>query len=140
MAYVVESFEHQLDAKNRIRIPAKLHIDLGKEFYLMYGSDGCISVYSKESLDARLARLTEIRPGGGDQLLAMRAVLGSIASVTEDDQGRILLPSKLRQRAGITKSVVSIGMLDHIEIWSKERYEETVGQMSVDEALKLLDF
>lgn len=139
MAYVVESFEHQLDAKNRIRIPAKLHIDLGKEFYLMPESDDCISVYSKESLDARLARLSEIRSGGGELLKAKRAILASIVSVVEDDQGRVLLPAKLRQKAGINKSVVSVGMLDHIEIWSKENYEKTVGEMSVDEALKLLD-
>lgn len=139
MEYIVESFEHQVDAKNRIRIPAKLHGNLGKEFYLMPGTDGCISVYSKDALDGLIASLVDVRSGDGALLKAKRKVASVIRSVVEDEQGRTLLPQKLREYAGITKNVVSVGMIDHIEIWSKEKYDEIVEPMSVDEALKLLN-
>lgn len=140
MALFLCKTEHQVDAKNRIRIPAKAHSDLGKEFYFMAGANGCIAVYPKEALEERIASLKEIRSGDPKKLAAKRKVLSSIVAAVEDDQGRTLLPASLRQYAGIEKTVVSVGMIDHIEIWAKERYVEADAEMTIDEAMKLTDF
>jgi len=140
MAFLGGKTEHQVDAKNRIRIPAKLHSDLGKEFFFMAGANGCIAVYPKEALEERIEKLKEIHSGDPKRLAAKRKVLASISAAVEDDQGRTLLPASLRTFAGINKSVVTVGMIDHIEIWAKERYVEEDEAIDMNEALQLVDF
>ncbi len=131
---------HQLDGKNRIRIPKKFRKDLGDEYYFVAGSQGCIGVYPKAALEERLEALKSIRASEPQKLLAKRKIESSVEEVNEDDQGRTLLPQPLRAHAGIEKDVVTIGMGDYLEIWSKEAFDKLNASISVDEAYELVGF
>ena len=147
----VGTFYHQIDAKNRIRIPAKFRALLGKDYYFVASMQGCIRVYSSESMTDRLKALTEIRSGDPAKLKAKRLISSSTQSIAEDDQGRTVIPASLKKHAGIEKDVVTIGMSDYIEIWAKEVFEDEKSwtvkpyegcgeQMTIDDAFILLDF
>ncbi|MBO5046164.1 MAG: cell division/cell wall cluster transcriptional repressor MraZ [Clostridia bacterium] len=140
MEFFSGTVSHQLDAKNRIRIPAKFRAGLGKEIYFVAGSQGCISVFSKEVLEERIAALNAIRTSDAEKMRARRKILGSIEKVTEDDQGRTLLSAFLRGHANVQKDVVTVGMGEYLEIWSKSAYEAYTQEMTMDDAYALVDF
>lgn len=131
---------HQLDGKNRIRIPAKYRVKLGKDYCFMARPDGCIGVYSKEAKDAVIAKMNDATTGDRRKLLAKRMVLSTIDDANEDDQGRVVLSAFYREHAHIVKEIVTIGMGDYLEIWAKEAFEKQKEEMSFDEACAILDF
>lgn len=140
MDFFSGTVEHQLDGKNRIRIPARFRAKLGKEFYLMARPNGCIGVYSKEALEATIEKMGGITTGDPERLKAKRKVLSTIDEPVEDGQGRLILSPFFRNHAHIAKEIVTIGMGDYLEIWSKEEYAKSDEDMSFDEACRLLDF
>ena len=140
MDFLSGSVSHQLDGKNRIRIPAKFRSKLGNECFFMARPDGCIGVYSKEALDAVIERMNEITTGNPEKLKAKRIVLSSIEEVKEDDTGRILLSPFLRKHAHIVKDIVTNGMGDFLEIWAKETFDSYSEEMPFDDACTVLDF
>lgn len=140
MEFFSGTVEHQLDGKNRIRIPAKFRAKLGENYFLMARPNGCIGVYPKESLEAMIEKMGGITTGDPDRLKAKRKVLSTIDEPTEDGQGRLVLSQFFRNHAHIGKEIVTIGMGDFLEIWSKEEYAKYDEDMNFDEACRLLDF
>ena len=104
-------FNHSIDEKGRLIIPAKLRDDLGDSFVICNGLEGCLFVYSQEELNKFVAEL--------ETLPRMSASEGSF-----DKQGRVLVPPSLRKAAGLEKDVVLVGVQDRIEIWDKALWEE----------------
>ena len=131
--------EHQLDAKNRIRIPAKFRSEFGKEFFFMARPQGCIGVYTKEAIDRVVEKFKGVSSGDPKRLQAKRVILGSIEKATEDEQGRIVLSARLREHANLNKDVITVGSGDYLEIWAAEAYDVYNGSMSIDEAFELAD-
>lgn len=131
--------EHQLDAKNRIRIPTKYRSELGNDYYFMARPQGCIGVLTQQALDKLNERLDKVTSGDPRQMRAKRLILGSVEKVTEDIQGRIVLSSFFRGHAKITKDVVTVGNGDILEIWSKDAFKEYTDGMSIDEAFESVD-
>ncbi len=127
---------HQLDAKNRIRIPAKYKNEFPRDeklYFVEYGA-GCISVMPESVLTQKLAAFDEVNPGDPELMNAKRRILCSIDEVSEDPQGRAPIPKTFREYAGLEKDVVTVGMGTYIEIWSQERFEASVGSMSIQQA------
>jgi MraZ protein len=119
-------YNHQLDAKNRIRIPAKLKKELGQEYYFTTGTDGCIFVVPKETIDAQLEVMKQI-PISDPRQAALRRLSRSYILAEEDNQGRFVLNPTLRKYAKIDKDIVFIGAVNRIEIWAKEVYDKYFG-------------
>lgn len=117
------NYSHQLDAKNRMRIPAKLREELGEGYSVAVGSGGCLYVYTKEQMQEVRTMLSKVNPYREEQLKPARLILSSIWDAEEDKQGRILLPEYLRKYAKIVKDVVVIKGPNCIEIWAKEIWE-----------------
>ncbi len=140
MKYFSGTVSHQLDAKNRIRIPAKFRNDLDAAYYFVAGAQGCISVFPKAALEERLEALKNVRSSDPAKMLAKRKIQSSVEKVEEDAQGRTLLSAFLRNHAKINKDVVTVGMGDYLEIWSKDAFEKYSGEMSFDDAYALIDF
>ncbi len=112
-------YQHTVDAKGRLFIPAKLREELGETFYVTMGMDGCLSVYS----DASWAKFTEkFESLPYTRTKAMRPLFANAAKCEPDAQGRILLPAKLRAYAGLQKDVVVIGVSNRAEIWDAEKW------------------
>ena len=105
-------YQHTIDAKGRLFIPAKLREELGDTFYVTMGMDSCLSIYS----DASWARFTEkFESLPYTKTKAMRPLFAN---------GRIVLPQKLRAYAHLEKDVVVIGVSNRAEIWNAEKWAE----------------
>lgn len=118
-AAVTGQYQHTIDAKGRLFIPAKLREELGETFYVTMGADPCLSVYS----DASWARFTEkFESLPYSKTKAMRPLFANAAKCEPDAQGRILLPQKLRAYAGLEKDVVVIGVSNRAEIWNADKW------------------
>ena len=126
-------YNHTIDAKGRLIIPAKFREVLGDEFVVTKGMDGCLFVFDNSEWQAFAEKLRSLPMIDKEVRQFTRFFLAGAASVEVDKQGRILLPSVLRDFAGITKDTVLIGVGSRIEIWSKDRWEGTVTYQDVDE-------
>ena len=114
-------YQHTIDAKGRLFIPAKLREELGDTFYVTMGMDSCLSIYS----DASWARFTEkFESLPYTKTKAMRPLFANAAKCEPDAQGRIVLPQKLRAYAHLEKDVVVIGVSNRAEIWNAEKWAE----------------
>lgn len=114
-------YRHTLDPKNRLFIPAKFRDQLGTKFFLVMGSDHCISVYSETAWQERDAQLNELPESKAGRL--KRIVYSSLAEVEPDAQGRILIPTTLRNYANLSKNAVIIGVSNHAEIWNEDAWD-----------------
>ena len=112
-------YAHNIDAKGRLFIPARLREELGERFHVTIGQDRCLSVYSDESWTAFMDKLKELSYSKVKQL---RPMFACAADCELDVQGRILSPAKLREYAGLDKEVVVIGSFDRVEIWNAQRW------------------
>ena len=113
------TYEHSIDAKGRLFIPAKLREELGVSFYLAMGVDACLAIYPQSTWD-RLTEKLAARPMS--QSRAMRPLVANAAKCELDSQGRIVIPQKLRRYAVLDKDVVIIGVHDRAEIWSADAW------------------
>ena len=117
-------YNHTIDEKGRLIIPAKFREELGNEFVVTRGLDGCLFGYNNSEWQVFEDKLRALPLTNKDARQFQRFMLAGAASVEIDKQGRILLPQVLRTFAGLDKDVVLIGVAGRIEIWSKDKYEE----------------
>ena len=125
-------YNHTIDAKGRLIVPAKFREVLGDEFVVTKGLDGCLFVYAEKEWKAFEEKLGTLPLTNKNARQLTRFFLAGAASCEVDKQGRILLPSVLREFAGLEKDVVLVGVASRIEIWSRERWEESVGSYDND--------
>lgn len=127
MAMLTGEYSHQLDAKNRMRIPAKLKKELGNEYYFCIGTNHCITVLSKAEAEAQLEKLASIKYSDLKNQRVLREIAKSYVQAVEDSQGRVVLPPELRRHAQLgkdDKELMICGAINRIEIWSKKVYDE----------------
>ena len=134
-----KNYAHQLDAKNRMRIPAKLREELGAGYTVTVGSGGCLYVYSKEQMQGVKDTLNKLNVYREKQLKAARFILYNSWEAEEDKQGRILLPENLRKYAKIQKNVIVFKGPACIEIWSEEVWNEYFNDVNFNELADALD-
>ncbi len=134
-----KNYSHQLDAKNRMRIPAKLREELGSGYTVTVGSGGCLYVYTAEQMKEVKATLTKINAYRESQLKAARFILYNSWEAEEDKQGRILLPENLRKYAKIVKNVVVFKGPNCVEIWSEEVWNDYFKDVNFGELADALD-
>jgi MraZ protein len=115
-------FNHSIDSKGRIIIPSKFREDLGEEFVITLGLDGCLFAYPNKEWNAFVEKLQTL-PGTKEARQLQRYFMAGAAACEVDKQGRILIPTKLRETAALDKDIVFVGVMNKIEIWSKERWD-----------------
>lgn len=115
-------YKHSLDSKGRLFIPARFREELGESFFITKGLDNCIAVYSEESWNA-IEEKTRALPLSKSRNL-QRMLFASAVKCELDSQGRILIPAKLREYAGLLKDVLVIGVSSRAEIWDAMRWKE----------------
>jgi len=112
-------YQHTIDAKGRLFIPSKLREELGDTFYITVGMDPCLSIYSLESWNGFIDRFNSMPYSRSRR---MRPLFANAAKCELDGQGRILIPQKLRDYAGLKKEITVIGVSSRAEIWDSERW------------------
>ena len=113
-----------MDTKGRLIVPAKFRDQLGDEFVVTRGLDGCLFVYTLDEWHKMEERFREIPMTSKNARKFSRFLFAGAVTCEVDKQGRILLPPVLREYAGITKDVVLAGILSRIEIWDKDRWND----------------
>ena len=132
---------HNLDEKGRIIIPAKIREQLTPTVVVTIGFDKCIALYSMEGWEKFQTSLLTLPANSQDARKHVRLIVGSASTLEFDKQGRINLPANLLTHAGASKECVVVGVLDHVEIWSKEiwdNYQNAAMDDMEDIAEKLL--
>lgn len=126
-------YNHTIDTKGRLIIPSKFREALGEEFVVTKGLDGCLFVYDNKEWAAFEEKLKSLPLTNKDARQFVRFFLAGAAIAEVDKQGRILVPSVLREFAGLEKEVVLIGVASRVEIWSKERWENAASYEDMEE-------
>ena len=128
----MSEYNHTIDAKGRLIIPAKFRDTLGEEFVVSKGMGGCLFVYANDDWNAFEQKLTALPLINKEARQFARFFLAGAAQVELDKQGRILLPALLREFAGLDKDVVLVGVGSRIEIWSKDKWEAVNADEDMD--------
>ncbi len=126
-------YNHAIDTKGRLIIPSKFREELGEEFVVTKGLDGCLFVFPNDAWQEFENKLRELPLANRSARQFSRFFVAGAASCELDKQGRILLPSSLREFAGLEKEVVLTGMLNRVEIWSREKWLENNSYDDMDE-------
>ena len=134
-------YQHSLDAKGRLFIPAKLREELGDVFYVTLSMEKCLSAYSAESWDKFMEKIKAMPK---IKQTKMRPLFAHAAKCELDSQGRILLPLTLREFAGLVKNVAVVGSGECAEFWDAETWAqvdvaETTPE-NIEEVYMELDF
>ena len=118
----IGEYEHNLDTKGRVTMPAKLREDIGDTFIVTKGLDGCLFAYSTvewNNFEEKLKSLPLTNKNARD---FVRFFLSGAIECEIDKQGRFLIPNNLRTYAKLEKEVVIIGVGTRIEIWNKDEW------------------
>lgn len=113
-------YQHSLDSKGRLFIPAKLRDELGEVFFVTLSMERCLCAYSSENW-AAFSEKVNAMPYIKQR--KMRPLFAHAARCELDSQGRALIPQNLRQYAGLTKSVTVVGCNNHAELWDTDSWQ-----------------
>jgi MraZ protein len=117
--------EVTLDEAGRIAIPRSFRNKLEKgQAVLTRGVDPCIWLYAVEDWEQRVKEIAGATdPDAAESRYIRRRNFGFTHPVDIDKQGRVLIPPRLREFAGLSKDCMVVGQYDYVEIWDKERFE-----------------
>ena len=125
-------YSHTIDPKGRLIIPSKFREQLGDEFVLTKGLDGCLSIYPMNEWEKFEEQLRSLPLTNKNARTFSRFFVAGATSCELDKQGRILVPGTLREFAGLEKDVVLTGNINRIEIWSKRKWSENSNYDDMD--------
>jgi len=128
---------HNLDTKGRVIMPSRFREQLGENFVVTEGYEGCLSVYSEAEWEKYVEQLLSLPTHSADTRRVIRRLAPGAVNCETDKQGRILLPGHLREKANIEKEVMIIGAITRVEIWDSaawEKYNNDEDAMSLEEA------
>ncbi len=130
---LIGEYEHSLDVKGRLIMPAKLRQDMGEKFIVTKGLDGCLFAFSQSEWLNFETKLKSLPLSDKNARNFVRFFLSGATECEIDKQGRFLVSSNLREFAGLDKDVIIIGMNSRLEIWSKEKWQQCDENISADE-------
>ena len=113
-------YQHSLDSKGRLFIPAKLRDELGEVFFVTLSMERCLCAYSSENWQAFSDKVNAM-PYVKQR--KMRPLFAHAARCELDSQGRALIPQNLREYARLTKSVTVVGCNNHAELWDSDSWQ-----------------
>jgi MraZ protein len=118
-------YQHSLDAKGRVILPARFRGQLEGGAVMAQALDGCLAVYPRAEFEDRVAaKLIEVRGRGSRERAAVMSYAAGAHEFMPDTQGRVAIPNKLREYAGLEREIVVVGGIDHVQIWDAQRFRE----------------
>lgn len=136
-------YQHTIDAKGRIILPAKFREQLGERFIATKGLDNCLFVYPLSEWAILENKLKQLPLGKPEARAFVRFFFAGASEMELDKQGRILLPINLRSYGKLEKDVTIIGVSNRIELWDTMTWQEYSGNIepTVEEvSASLIDF
>ncbi|HCS74689.1 MAG TPA: cell division/cell wall cluster transcriptional repressor MraZ [Clostridiales bacterium] len=126
-------YQHTIDPKGRVFMPAKFREDLGENFFVTKGLDNCLFVYPAEEWSILEQKLRTLPLTSKEARAFIRFFFAGAAECGADKQGRILLPVTLREYASLEKDLSIIGVSTRVEIWNRDTWESYNGESSMDQ-------
>lgn len=117
-------YQHSLDEKSRLIIPARFREDLGERFVLTRGLDRSLFLYPLAEWKAIEEKMKTLSTTQADARAFVRLFFSGAVECEPDKQGRISVPPHLREHAGIQRDLYILGVSTRIEIWAREVWEE----------------
>lgn len=124
------TYPRTLDEKKRVALPKRIREQLGapETLFLTPGPDQCLWLYTQAGLEQLAAKLDETPATDAEARVFRRLYFAQTQDVDVDASGRILMPERLMQFAGLEHEVVLIGVFDHLELWDAERWRRYFAQ------------
>jgi len=116
-------FNHTLDDKGRLAIPARFRPDLLSGMVITRGTDRCLTVYPLSTWEALASKLDALPLGDPNARNLRRAAFAAAEPAELDKQGRIVLPERLRAYANIQTNLAVVGMNTFVELWDLTTWE-----------------
>ena len=123
-------FEHTIDDKNRLTLPARFRDPMSEGVVVTRGMDGCLYAYPRGDWQERFqSRVAELDPLSSEGRKLQRHFFSGAAEADLDKQGRIMIPGALLRYAGLERDVVVAGIHDRLEIWDRETWRREVNEV-----------
>ena len=137
---LIGEYHHNIDEKGRLIIPSKFRDEIGKEFIVTRGLDGCLFIYSKGQWEKIVTKLQTLPFTKKDARTFNRFFLSSATVCEFDKQGRINIPSNLINYASIQKECTIIGVNDRLEVWASDKFSSLIEEntAAIDEVAENL--
>lgn len=133
MSGYLGSFQHQIDEKGRLSLPAQFRRENPEQtLVLVHVFPNALTLYPEKSwaeVENRLREMMRLQPAARSYVLGVTA---NAVEVVPDKQGRILVPPRLQEAVGISGPTLIVGAIDRIELWSPERFAATVAEPVAD--------
>jgi MraZ protein len=120
----IGEFNHKVDSRGRVNIPAKLREDLEEKFYLTKGLDNCLFLFPETEWKIFEEKLKQLPLTNKDARAFVRLFFAGACECSLDKQGRINIPQNLIEHSKIEKDVFIIGVGQRIELWSEEQWDQ----------------
>ena len=123
-------YDHTIDEKNRLTLPAKFRDAFGGGLVLTRGIEHCLTAYPRSQWSEIVeSRLRELDPLSREGRVMQRFFYSGAAEAELDKQGRVMIPASLAEHAGLGKEVVVAGIRDHLEIWDRAAWREHLAEI-----------
>lgn len=132
----IGEYEHSVDGKNRVVLPSAIRdkLDDDNRLVLTVGFDGCLTLYpSKEQFQSFVEQTTDAGPTKNARKV-QRKLVGQAREVSVDSQGRLVLPSDLKDEAGINDSVTVVGNFDSVDLWDPDQWRSYLDGVNLEDA------
>ena len=120
---LIGQYEHTIDAKKRLALPAKFRGELGDKVIITKGVESCLVVYTEKEFTVMSEKLSNLTLTQPEARSFTRTMLAGAMEVVLDKLGRILVPDYLKKYAGLNKNVVICGLSNRLEIWDSEKWD-----------------
>lgn len=121
---LIGQYEHTIDNKKRLALPAKFRGELGDKVVITKGVESCLVVYTEKSWEVFSEKLSNLPISQTEARSFARISLAGAMEVILDKLGRVLVPDYLKDYAGLKKNVVICGLSNRLEIWDSEKWDE----------------
>ena len=136
---LIGEYEHSLDTKGRLIMPAKLRETIGEKYKLTKGLDGCLFAFSLVEWANFEQKLRTLPISNKDARAFSRFFFAGAIECEIDKQGRFLISSNLREFANLDKDIIIVGMDSRIEIWSKDKWQQCDSDISADDIAEKME-
>lgn len=120
----IGEYQHNLDEKGRLAVPAKFRVALGKGAVVTRGLDNCLFLYTATEWEKLATKLATLPISKANTRAFARLMLAGAMDVELDKQGRIILPEYLRRYAGLRKGAIITGLYNRLEIWDEGNWNK----------------
>jgi len=119
---LIGQYEHTIDAKKRLALPAKFRGELGDKVIITKGVENCLVIYTEKEWQIFSEKLGNMPISQTNARSFARIILAGAMEVTLDKLGRILIPDYLKEYAGFKKDVIVCGLSNRLEAWDAEKW------------------